>query len=104
MEGDFVTAFVLDLNWLKRNCPSGYRCRTRHPQGLVILSAGSVAKERGRNYENQKRINAGIQASAALPGGIKGSVVNQGSVDDALKENRSSTGRLLQQHQSAALP
>jgi len=54
------------------------------PAGLGLLDAGFVAKERGRNYENQKRTNAGIRASAALPGGITWSVVNQGSVDDAL--------------------
>ncbi|AYL94376.1 hypothetical protein [Mucilaginibacter celer] len=31
------------LTGRKNGCPSGYRCRTRHPEGLVVISPGSFA-------------------------------------------------------------
>jgi hypothetical protein len=61
LEENFKKVCAWELIRLKGNCPSGYDCRTRHPQGLVILSAGSAAKERGRFLKclNSKGRNEG---------------------------------------------
>jgi len=47
MERNFEIFGAKDLIRLKGNCPSGYPCRTRHPQGPVILSAWYFEKSGG---------------------------------------------------------
>jgi len=42
MEKEIEKSGTVILSGRKENCPSGYRCRTRHPEGPVALSAGSV--------------------------------------------------------------
>jgi hypothetical protein len=44
-----------DLVRLKGNCPSGYRCRTRHPQGLGYPLSRVFRQERGGSLVNVKK-------------------------------------------------
>jgi len=57
----------------KANCPSGYRCRTRHPQGWVSLSPGLSQKSGGRVYRKFK-IRAGLSTERSWHGWIKWSL------------------------------
>jgi len=81
MEITLEVIFVKDLIRLKGNCPSGYHCRTRHPQGLAILSAGSVAKERGRilkclNKQRQEWRQVQLYPANAMKRGKRNAAVN----------------------------
>jgi hypothetical protein len=43
--GENLTAIICqDLIRRKGNCPSGYRYRTRHPQGWVYFAAGLLMR------------------------------------------------------------
>jgi len=44
MGGNLPAVTCQDLIRRKGNCPSGYRCRTRHPQGWVYLAAGLLMR------------------------------------------------------------
>jgi hypothetical protein len=54
LEENFKKVCALDLNRLKGNCPSGYRCRTRHPQGPGCPLSRVLVKEGPYLKTNQK--------------------------------------------------